>query len=149
MFDQRAVGLLLRQVINSFWSNFTSVDLCSDQIRYFLTKGTLSETTFRPFEYYFIKIATSTMFDQRAVGLLVRQVIDYFWYCRIYFTLWAVWPDWAIYWTFGQLFKAFGYNYFTQISHILKQNLLHISDVAPIHQYYIHKDKAQLFGFKL
>ena len=31
----------------------------------------------------------------------------------------SVRPDWAIYCTLGQLFKACGNNYFAQISHIL------------------------------
>ena len=32
----------------------------------------------------------------------------------------AVWPDWAIFFNFRQLFKAFGNNLFAQISHILR-----------------------------
>ena len=44
------------------------------------------------------------------------DVINRFW-SRV--TMLSVRPDWAIYCTLGQLFKACGNNYFAQISHIL------------------------------
>ena len=42
-----------------------------------------------------------------------------------------VWPDWAIYCTFGQLFKAGGKNYFAHITQILELfvKIFHFSSV--------------------
>ena len=48
-----------------------------------------------------------------------KQVHSILW--EVEKTGYAVWPDWAIFFNFGQPFKAGGNNYFTQIAHIVRQ----------------------------
>ena len=56
-----------------------------------------------------------------------------------------VWPDWAIYCTLGQIFKAGGKNYFAQIAHIF-DNFCKVVKIFNLSSAIIFGQLLQTFG---